>query len=223
MQLVDRIEKRRFVGREFLLFLWFESEIFEGTLSTKKHGEFGMFIEGQLVLSAGREQTRIKGTQPAFGREAKESLARGKLPELAGLHLSHGEHEQSFVLRADTLGVRGLRLGTVLGDSDEPEAPGLVPAAPPKKKRRTSKEQDDQAESDMAHEAFYERMSLTRGFEAVLAELYGDFLALRLSPAWEQNVLPYLSAFVRGKPVDADRYRKGRDLALGARARRRSA
>ena len=26
MQLSERIEQRRFVGREFLLFLWFESE-----------------------------------------------------------------------------------------------------------------------------------------------------------------------------------------------------
>jgi hypothetical protein len=222
MQLVDRIEKRRFVGREFLLFLWFESEIFEGTLGTKRHGELGLFLEGQLVLSAGREQTRIKGTQPAFGREAKESLARGKLPELAGIHVSYGEHEQSFVLRADTLGVRGLRLGAVLGDKEEGEGPALVPTAPGKK-RRSSKEQEEQAESDLAHEAFYERMTLTRGFEALLGELYRDFLALRLSDAWQDSVLPYLTAFVRGKPVDATRYRKARDLALGARARRPSA
>ena len=41
MQLVDRIEKRRFVGREFVLWLWFESELFDATLSTKEHGEFG--------------------------------------------------------------------------------------------------------------------------------------------------------------------------------------
>jgi hypothetical protein len=51
MQLVDRIEKRRFVGREFLLFLWFESEIFEATLQTRKHGSFGLWLERSLVLS----------------------------------------------------------------------------------------------------------------------------------------------------------------------------
>ena len=42
MQLVDRIERRRFVGREFLVWLWFESELFDATLSTKEHGSFGL-------------------------------------------------------------------------------------------------------------------------------------------------------------------------------------
>ena len=31
----ERIELRRFVGRELLLWLWFESEVFEATLETK--------------------------------------------------------------------------------------------------------------------------------------------------------------------------------------------
>ena len=49
--LATRIELRRFVGRELLLWLWFESEIFEGTLWTKEHGSFGMWLEGRLVLA----------------------------------------------------------------------------------------------------------------------------------------------------------------------------
>ena len=57
MQLVDRIEKRRFVGREFLLFLWFESEIFEATLQTRKHGSFGLWLERSLVIRAEHELT----------------------------------------------------------------------------------------------------------------------------------------------------------------------
>ena len=55
MDVFERIELRRFVGRELLLWLWFESEVFEATLSTKTHGSFGMWIEGRLVLSAGQE------------------------------------------------------------------------------------------------------------------------------------------------------------------------
>ena len=58
MQLVDRIEKRRFVGREFLLWLWFESELFDATLSTGAHGSFGLWLEKRLVLSAGKQSTR---------------------------------------------------------------------------------------------------------------------------------------------------------------------
>lgn len=76
MELVDRIEKRRFVGREFLLWLWFESELFEATLATRAHGPFGLWIEKRLVLSAGKESTRITAPFPGRGREAKESTLR---------------------------------------------------------------------------------------------------------------------------------------------------
>mgnify|MGYP001552449582 CR=1 FL=1 len=93
MDLVDRIEKRRFVGREFLLWLWFESEVFEGTISTKEHGEIGLWLEKQIALSAGREVTRIKGTHPAGSREAvswallgaaSAAGMPGNLPEVTG-------------------------------------------------------------------------------------------------------------------------------------------
>src|SRR3954447_6441950 len=121
MQLSERIEQRRFVGREFLLFLWFESEIFDATLSTKEHGSFGLWIERQLVLSAGKEVTRIKGATPANHREAKEALLRGKLPEVAGLHLSWREQDTNFVLKAEHMALSGLSLPTVLGGAEEEE------------------------------------------------------------------------------------------------------
>ena len=211
MQLADRIEKRRFVGREFLLWIWCESEIFDATLSTKEHGSFGMWIERQIVLSAGKEVTRIKGTQPAAGREAKEAIRRGKLPETAGSHLSLGERETTFTLKAEQLSVAGLSLPTVLGGADD-EAPRLLDepsGRPPPKKRR---EGSDRA--DAGHEVFYERMQLTTDFEAVIASLYRDFLALRLGIAWSTVVVPVLRAWAAGEAVDADAYRDARAAAL---------
>ena len=53
----DRIELRRFVGRELLLWLWLETELFEATLSTKEHGQFGLWLEGRLILNEGKEST----------------------------------------------------------------------------------------------------------------------------------------------------------------------
>jgi hypothetical protein len=183
MELLERIEKRRFVGREFLLFLWFESEIFEGTLSTRAHGPFGLWIEKQLVLAEGKEETRIKGAAPGSAREGKESLRRGKLPMMAGLRLSMGEREYAFTLKADQLALAGLQLPAVLGKEEA---------------------------TDEEHETFYERMHLARDLEAVLEALYQDFLALRLSDAWDGVVLPAMRAWVEGREVDADRYRQRR-------------
>ncbi len=219
MELVDRIEKRRFVGREFLLWLWFECEVFEGTLSTKAEGEFGMWIERQAVLSAGREVTRIKGSYPAGTREGKEALLRGKLPETFGFHVSKGDHESTFVLKAETMAISGLSLPTVLGKAEE--APALrVDRPPPPRKRKKGGSVDDEAaaKSDEDHESFYERMQLTRDLEGLIEALYRDFMTLRLGPAWGELVEPALHAWAGGhEEVDADAYRKARDRALGGR------
>lgn len=222
MQLVDRIEKRRFVGREFLLWLWFESEAFEATLSTKKRGTFGLWIEKHVVLSAGKEGTRIKGSYPARSREAKEALALGKLPEAAGVHLSLGDHEITFTLKADRLALSGLTLPTVLKGGDGEESVSLAPRRPPGRGKRTTAAGDKESASDEKHESFYERMRLTREVEELIEDLYRDFLALRLGPAWKGVIEPALSLWVEGaSAVDAGRYRKARDAALSSPARRK--
>lgn len=211
MPLVDRIEKRRFVGHEFLLWLWMESEAFEGTLETKEHGAFGLWIERQIVLAAGKpEVTRIKGSYPASTREAKESLLRGKAPELAGVHVSIGGRDASFVLKADRMALSGLRLPTVLGD-EEDAAPEGAPRPPRGRRKSRSREEEALAESDERHEAFYERMHLTRELEELIEALYRDFLALRLSSAWDSVVLPALRAWVDpSRSLDVEAYRKAR-------------
>jgi hypothetical protein len=221
MHLADRIEKRRFVGRELLLWLWFESELFEGTLSTTEHGEFGFWIEKNIALSAGKEATRIKGSQPASGREAKEALRRGKLPESASFHLVQGERESSFTLKAEQLGIASLRLPTVLGaEEDAAPAPVLAEKRRPPKRRKETLAQAREMESDEEHEAFYERMHLTREFEQLLEALYRDFLALRLGPGWGE-VTRAMRAWAAGEEVDAERYRAARDNAIAGESRGR--
>lgn len=217
MQLVDRIEKRRFVGREFLLWLWFESEVFEGTLHTSSHGTFGLWIERQFVLTAGKEGTRIKGGQPAAGREAKESLRRGKLPESAGFHLVSGSEESTFTLKAEQLGISGLKLPTKLG-AEEPETPVLGPPMRRPKRRREDVDRQQARESDEAHEAFYERMRLTRDIEARIEALYHDFLELRLGETWD-DVARVMGEWAAGEIVDADAYRAMRSGGAPARGR----
>lgn len=208
MELFDKIELRRFVGREFLLWLWFESEVLEATLATKPHGSFGMWLEGRLVLSEGREVTTIRGSSPGNHREAKESLRRGKLPELASFHLSWADKEATFVLKGERMAIGGLSLPTQLGKAED-EAPALAP--PP---RRPKRGRAGPADTDEGHEAFYERMALTREIETILEALYSDFLGLRLGRAWDELVRPALAAWVGGEDVDAADYARRKKLAL---------
>jgi hypothetical protein len=226
MQLVDRIEKRRFVGREFLTWLWFESELFDATLSTKEHGSFGMWVERLMVLDAGKaEVTRIKGATPAATREAKEGLLRGKLPQSAGLHVSQGDRESSFTLKAESLSLAGLKLPAVLGADGEEDGgnavQALAPRPPPRRKgKRESAAAQQDRESDQDREAFYERMHLTRDVEALVEALYRDFLALRLSEAWDGVCVPMMRAWAAGQAdLDAEDYREARARVVSARKR----
>jgi hypothetical protein len=218
INMADRIELRRFVGRELLLWLWLETELFEATLSTSEHGEFGLWLEGRLVLNEGQESTIIKGSAPGMHREAKESLLRGKMPERAGLRLSFGDHECTVTLRGETLAFAGL-LAPRKKEAAEAAAPGDPPPIDAPQVRRKRKRAEEKVESDLAHDAFYERMHFARDVEALTTALYRDFLALRLSPVWDSRVVPTLEAWVAGEDIDVDRYRAARDKVIGRKRR----
>ncbi|MET0285267.1 MAG: hypothetical protein ABW352_12385 [Polyangiales bacterium] len=198
MQRVDRIEKRRFVGREFLLWLWFESELFDATLSTPEHGPFGLWLEKRLVLSEGKESTRITSPMPGLGREAKEALLRGQLPESAGIRIALREDEQSFVFKAETFAVSGLKLQTVLGKEEPNQL--LEELTGKANKPRPKKEPEDQ------HEIFYERMMMTADFEQLVEALYRDFLELRLSAHWAATIAPMMRTWTVGGELDVGAY-----------------
>ena len=211
MDVFERIELRRFVGRELLLWLWFETEVFEATLSTKLHGSFGMWIEGRLVLSAGQEVTTIKGSMPGHHREAKEALLRGKLPDVASIHLSWADHEATFTLKAESMAIAGLKLPKRESEN-EGVAAGEGIIAPPRRPRR--KAATANVAGDEAHEELYERMRVTREIETIVEALYRDFLVLRLGPAWSELVAPALETWSEGGAIDADDYGTARTKAL---------
>lgn len=205
MQLVDRIEKRRFVGREFLLWLWFESELFDATLRTAAHGSFGLWLEKRLTLSFDKRSTKITGPTPGYGREAKEALLAGQLPESAGIRVAIREQETGFFLKAEGLAIGGLKLPTVLDRKEEREPELMrevrgVRGGGKKKKSKPAERDDD------AHELFYERMQLTAEHEAIIEALYADFRSLRLSPTWSEHVVPVMRKWVRGEELDAEAY-----------------
>jgi hypothetical protein len=203
MQLLDRIEKRRFVGREFLLWLWFESETFDATLTTRAHGPIGLWLEKRLVLSEGKASTRIIAPLPGLGREAKEAILSGQLPESAGIRIAWRNDETSFVLKAERLAVSGLKLQTVLDQEQEAPSALIEELKGTSHVRKTSSK--PKADDD-AHEVFYERMQLTQEFESVIEALYTDFIALRLSATWNASIVPVIRAWVRGEAVDGDAY-----------------
>jgi hypothetical protein len=169
MDLVDLIEKRRFLGREFLVFLWFESELFDGQIPLEGFGPCELRLESWITLACDKEQARLKGATPAAEPEAHQALRQGKLPSQARLRVTAGDLTFVLAFNADTLAIASVKIPSVV-----------------------KQEADDQ---------FYERMYLVEELESLMAALYAKFVAVRLSTAWEEQVLPAIRAWVRGEPT----------------------
>jgi hypothetical protein len=120
MDLIDLIEKRRFLGREFLVFLWFESELFDGWIPVDGYGPCEVRLEGQITLSCDKEQARLKGTAPSADPEAKQALRQGKLPAQARLRVTAGELAYTFTFLADALAIAAVKIPSVVkSEADE--------------------------------------------------------------------------------------------------------
>lgn len=163
---LDRVEASRFLGRDFLLWLWFESERQEGLFEVPGFGTCEVWLEEQLTLEAPGQvtaQSALKGTAPSGTPEAKEALRQGKLPTKAKIRITQGPQSWLFAFAADAFSLSGVKLPAVL------------------------KEEDD--------ERFYERMHLIEELEGMVGGLYETFVRARTSAAWEAEWLPRVRAW----------------------------
>lgn len=189
VDLVERIERNRFVGREFLLWLWFESEVFETNLAPTGQARCALWIEARLTLSFEKDESVLKSAAPAASPEAKEALRQGKLPREARLRLTTGEREFAFTFKGDTLGLASVAIPAELKDK-----------------------------GDEMHEVFYERMRLLEELSAVLEALWADFLTLRLGEAWDASIVPLMKRFAHQERPDGAVYLQIKKRALGKKS-----
>ena len=171
MDLLDRMEKSAFLGREWLVWLWFKSELFQGPFALADHGQVEVWLETQLTLEAeaqSLEKSALRGPAPSVAPEAHEGLRQGKLPTGAGIGIRQGEQTFACSFKADAFSLSAVRLPTLV------------------------QEQTD--------EKFYERMFLLEQLESMLEALFDEFLELRLSKRWESDLLPAIRAWVAGSP-----------------------
>ncbi len=178
MDLVDRIETTRFLGGEFLLWLWFCRDVCGGEVRIKGRGALDVTLESQLALSdpiAEREKVAIRGADPCGSAEAAQALTAGKLPRKVGLRIVHEQSEWVMTLDCHTLALSGVRLPAI--------------------------------SSQDAHEIFLERMRLLERIHELVHALYGHFLGVRLSPAWQSELAPALRRWVSsGEIMDEKRF-----------------
>ena len=110
-----------FLGREFLTWLWFESERNNGAVAAGESGEVRIEFAQKLSLETGgnvREGSTVSAEAPAQAEEARTALRVGKKVARARLVLGVGDREFQLGLDAETLAVSNAKLPTQLGVRD---------------------------------------------------------------------------------------------------------
>lgn len=163
MDLVDLIKEKKFLGQEFLTWLWFKSEERGGTIFLEDSGEdITVVFEKHILLESGegdeREKVICQGLHAGLA-EARTGLALGKKIEQARILIGRETFEWNVTIRATLLEFRSVRLPKTMAAGEEEEGP------------------------DAAAGMILERISLVETLTRTVDELFRMFLKLRTSAA----------------------------------------
>ena len=105
MKPLELMEQGRFLGEEFLLWLWMRS-MTEGGASGEDGDGSGCFVDDAIQLVSERGEVKeisLRKGNPSECREAFEALGRGMRPAKVKLRILSGDLEWVFTLNAATL------------------------------------------------------------------------------------------------------------------------
>ena len=168
MDLVDLITEKRFLGQEFLSWLWYKSEERGGTVLLPESGEdISLAFEKHLLLEFGEgeslEKVVCQGLQSEL-KEARTGLRQGKKIEQARLHLIRGEYEWHLTLKASLLEFRSVKVPKTMAGAEEGD--------------------DDEA----VEGRLLDRIGLLETAYKTIDELFGQFIKLRVAPQWPEEL-----------------------------------
>jgi hypothetical protein len=169
---LQRIETTRFLGSEFLLWIWVRGEFSTASIRLDDDDELDVWLDRQLAFESPidkNERVTVRGMAPADSEEAREAVRAGKLPVLAQIVLRGTSRDFLCGLVAPRFGITGAKVPAVLKDE-----PG---------------------------EAFLERMTLCESLFSLLDALYHAFLRDRLSDTWKSGWEPAIAAWARAEAV----------------------
>jgi hypothetical protein len=173
--LLARVESTRFLGSEFLLWLWLRAELINQPIALGELGEYDVWLDNHLTLQSDidpNERVTVRGAQPSGSAEAREAVRSQKFPVRARLALRNEERDFACVLVAQRFAV----------------ASGAIPAV-------LTKETDD---------AFLERMTLVERLSLSLDRLYAAFLSDRLTETWQVGWEPAIVCWAEDESVPAN-------------------
>lgn len=168
MDLVDLISEKRFLGQEFLTWLWWKSEERGGVVALPGEGDIVVVFEKHMLLEYGEgdsnESLICRGLQTEL-QEARTGLVMGKKLEQARIQLVLNDYEWNFTMAGALMEFRNVKLPKTGGESANSENPeereGMV----------------------------LERIFLFEELVRIVLELFRLFLETRVSPEWRDELL----------------------------------
>jgi len=164
MDLIKAAIQDGVLGQDFLTWLWFRSEKNGWLFSAEGGVEFNVYLEQRLSVRGGSgenvEKAVVTGPHAEF-TEAKLGLRNGKLVDKALVRIERDGVTWSVLLSADDFTFSGLKtpkIETRLEEGDDPDAP------------------------------FLEKMMLVEQCLEFLDSLYAQFLRVRLSTEWTDEL-----------------------------------
>jgi recombination associated protein RdgC len=123
LDFVDLIEEKRFLGQEFLTWLWWKSEERGGSVALPGYGDISLVFEKHMLLEFGEGESAEKlicSGLKAELQEARTGLQVGKKLEHARIRMTKGDNEYSFTLVATLMEFRNIRLPkTAMTETEE--------------------------------------------------------------------------------------------------------
>lgn len=180
--MLDVVEGTRFLGPEFLVWLWFRGEMYGTEIEVEGHGAVEVWLDAQLVFESQLDSTErmtLRGASPSGSPESLTAMRQGKLPVRARVALNHGKLSYTFGFDAQRFAISNLKIPAVVEEGEE---------------------------------VFYERMMLVEQLDQLLGALYVEFLMLRISPEWDATLVPAIQRWVSGEEAlsEADYKRAAR-------------
>jgi hypothetical protein len=111
-EFIDEEFEADFLGREFLLWLWYRSEVDFASIAGATGAAMDVWVEDRLVLRGEADEAQrfdLKGGAPATSATARTAILEGKAVEAARFGLRDGDLEFTFELHSD-LSIRGAKV-----------------------------------------------------------------------------------------------------------------
>ncbi len=168
MDLVDLIVEKRFLGQEFLTWLWWKSEERGGSVHVPSRGDALVVFEKHMLLEFGEGDTSEKlicqGLQSEL-KEARTGLRMAKKLEQARILLTLGALEWNFTLVGSMMEFRNVKLPKIA---------------------RVDGIQDNAEELEGM---ILERIYLFEQLVGVINEFFRVFLGVRVSSEWKTELV----------------------------------